>query len=204
MRTILAVTQHGAALPMARMTSTAEASRTLLLAPSTMLSSPRGWSAVSTMPSLTGKYEEVHCTGGGSLLLFLLCAAGKAPRLLPHGRVHFHGEVVLPTSESCAAWLKHSGAKNDILDDYEWRQAAVSLGVGGNLRAHHHWLEPIARSIVTGRTCDLVEQFEDLRRRSERKGRLVHLNGAKTPGATALQELCAQTDTCRIEDLRLP
>ena len=75
----------------------------LLLAPGAGLSQPRGWAALANQPALISSVpfsrthttvDEVHCVGGGSLLLWLLACAGKAPR----GRtVYMHGPVVLPT-----------------------------------------------------------------------------------------------------------
>ena len=49
--------------------------RTLLLAPSPVLAQPRGWQTLAQAPLLPKdiRYDEVHCVGGGSLLLWLLC-----------------------------------------------------------------------------------------------------------------------------------
>ena len=39
------------------------------------MATPRGWEAIAQYPSLSTsgvRYDQVHCVGGGSLLLFLL------------------------------------------------------------------------------------------------------------------------------------
>ena len=156
--------------------STEARPRTLVLNPSTSLASPRGWQALvethSNIPS--GKtYDEVHCIGGGSLLLWLLACAGRAPR----GRMVFlHGPIVLPTPDSCNAWLERSGSRAPPCDGYDWRQQAVSLGVGGGniQRDTDYWLWPVLRTIATGRAHELGERAASMQRRWERNGRLVH------------------------------
>ena len=159
---------------------TPEASRTLVLAPTTSLANPRAWSSISAM-NILGRYDEVHCSGGGSLLLFLMACAGKAPRLRPGGKVFFHGDIVYPTPESCKQWLSKDGSNtdDDLADAYEWRAAALSLGVGGGLHEpSNRWLEPIARSVTMGRwSTELVDAFNKLKTRTEEKGRLVCLEG---------------------------
>jgi len=158
---------------------TTEASRTLVLAPTASLANPRAWKSVSNM-NIRGRYDEVHCSGGGSLLLFLMACAGKAPRLRAGGKVFFHGDLVYPTPESCKQWLSREAIfADDLADAYEWRAAALSLGVGGELtNPSHQWLEPIARSVTMGRwSTELVSAFNMLKTRSEEKGRLIHLKG---------------------------
>ena len=128
--------------------------RTLFLSPSTALASPRAWPAVTANPPPTvrdNRYDEVHCVGGGALLLWLLVRAGRGPRA---SRVYLHGPAVAPTPDSCAEWLTRAGmpAGASAPDVYEWRQQAVSLGVGGQLRsAELQWLEPMMSSIALGR-----------------------------------------------------
>ncbi len=153
------------------------APRTLLLSPSTALAQPRGWQALATAPPLPAdrRYDEVHCVGGGSLLLWLMACAHRAPR----GRVvHLHGPVVLPTPESCASWLARSEAlgSNPAADDYEWRRQALSLGVAGSglHGARSEWLKPLLTSIAMGRARELGARASDMQRRWERNGRLIH------------------------------
>ncbi len=103
--------------------------RTLLLSPSRALATPRGWEALAlSKPSFAERYDEVHCVGGGSLLLWLLTQMRRAPR---SREVIFHGPVVLPTPESCAAWLESTGETTHLADHLNWRRQALSLG------AHH-------------------------------------------------------------------
>jgi hypothetical protein len=171
------------------------AARTLLLSPSVAMATPRGWQTISSMPKLTERYDEVHCVGGGSLLLFLLFAAGRAPRLLPHGRVYFHGNIIYPTAPSAIDWMNKICQPGQAArsDTYEWRQAALSLGFGGRLHEpENRWLEPIVRSVVSGREGDLVDRFNYLKQRSEDKGRLVHLPVLGSE-AEVLASLCRST-----------
>lgn len=146
---------------------------TLVLSPSTSFANPRSWEAVSRM-NIPGLYDEVHCMGGGSLLLFLLACADKSPRLRPGGRVILHGPLVYPTPDSCKEWLKKENQDLEDVDAHEWRKAALSLGVGG-LMEHDQWLEPIVRSVTSGRHGELVDRYETLKCKTEDKGRLVHL-----------------------------
>lgn len=121
-----------------------------------------------------GTYDEVHCAGGGSLLLWLLSCAGRAPR---SARVIMHGPLVLPTVDSCAAWLKRELQDRDhpTLDDYEWRQQALALGAGGALRAaESRWLELLLRSIAAGRSNELAARYVAMQRRWERNNRIVY------------------------------
>lgn len=208
------VSQHGAASPAmvaaaaAAPTSVDTTAHTLLLSPSTSLATPRGWGAVSSMPKLSSRYDEVHCVGGGSLLLFLLFAAGKAPRLRPGGKVIFHGPIVHPTASSCSSWLNSLKAgSGKTINEYEWRSSAVSLGVGGALHEpFHQWLEPITKDVAAGRTNQLVDRFNDLQRRSEQKGRLEHIptasKGPRRLEAAVLQSLCQAAGTPNAKLLR--
>ena len=144
----------------------------------------------------------MHCVGGGSLLLFLLFAAGKAPRLRPGGKVIFHGPIVQPSASSCSSWLnsvKASGVRDSTFA-YEWRQTAVSLGLGGAMHEpFHQWLGPIAKDIAAGRTNALVERFNSLQQRSEQKGRLEHIptssKGPRRLEAAVLHDLCRNAGT---------
>ena len=65
--------------------------------------------------NIVGQYDEVHCFGGGSLLLFLLACAGKSPRLCPGGKVVLHGPLIYPTPDSCKQWLVKENKK--LLED---------------------------------------------------------------------------------------
>jgi len=149
--------------------------RSLILSPSSLISSPSSWLGVSDV-NFQGRFDEVHCTGGGSLLLYLLCCARRAPRLTAQGRVIFHGELVYPTFGSVSKWLHKIGLDELIEDECEWRQAAVSLGVGGDFhKKQHQWIEPIKKSVFMGRTHELVAHFDDLMTRSKQNGRLDHV-----------------------------
>ena len=53
--------------------------RSLLLSPTTALASPAGWSQLDAPLPQDCRYSEVHCIGGGSLLLWLLAVAGHRP-----------------------------------------------------------------------------------------------------------------------------
>merc|ERR550514_1402851 len=193
---LLRATQFGYTPTMNAAAVAAEPANVLLLSPSASLASPRGWSSLSTMPKLTDRYDEVHCAGGGSLLLFLLFVAGKAPRLQPHGRVFFHGPIVYPTAQSCSAWLDalNTGNGGSAVDEYDWRQAALSLGFGGALHKEcNHWLAPLASAVSAGRSYELAEKFNDLQARSVEKGRLVHLPGGDGGEEAVLTSLCRHT-----------
>ena len=156
-------------------------SRTLILSPPVSMATPRGWEAIAQYPSLSTsgvRYDQVHCVGGGSLLLFLLHLAGKAPRLAKAGTVFVHGEPIYPTSDSCSLWADavRPGAGKDI-DDEEWRNAAVSMGLGGRLAEPQlKWLEPLTRSIISG-SPTVREQYDELLQASVDKGRLRLLTG---------------------------
>ena len=166
-----------------RMLSGATPPRTLLLNPSTGLAAPRGWQAlVAAHPPVPSgsRYDEVHCMGGGSLLLWLLACAGRAPR----GRmVYLHGPVVLPTPESCNAWLLRAGASTLQCDEYDWRRQAVSLGAGGGMltQSTDEWLKPILRTIAAGRAHELGDRAAAMERRWERNGHLVHRQDRRRP-----------------------
>ena len=168
--------------------------RTLLLAPSPVLAQPRGWQTLAQAPLLPKdiRYDEVHCVGGGYLLLWLLACAHRAPR----GRVvYLHGPVVLPTPESCASWLSRDAPDlAHLSDEYEWRQQAVTLGVGGRLQTEHNnaqWLTPLLKDIATGRSNELGVRASDMQRRWERNGRLIHrpLPAGRPAGQDVLDRL---------------
>lgn len=198
--------------------TTAATPRTrLLLAPSTNLAQPRGWAALANSPSLICKsvpfsqtratVDEVHCVGGGSLLLWLLACAGRAPR----GRmVYMHGPVVLPTPESCAEWLARDCAAAVAADDDnslsaalfhvdnslssdDWRTQAVMAGLGGGGLPLEHtaWLRPLLTAVACGRADELGARFSSMQRRWERIGRLVHLPMPETEDGL-LDELLRQ------------
>lgn len=175
----------------------------LILSPTTALAQPRGWSALASPPSLSSKqsttYDEVHCVGGGSLLLWLLACAGRAPR----GRiVYMHGPVVQPTPESCAAWLVRESGGAYSPDKYEWRTQAVALGLsGGGLPPEDmQWLRPLLTSIASGRGGELGSRFADMQKRWERNGRLVHRPLPQAEDALLSQLLQSSIDESRAEE----
>lgn len=173
----------------------------LVLTPSASLASPHGWTEIARASfNPLQRFDEVHCVDGGSLLLFLLCRAGKAPRLSSRGKVFFHGPVVLPTAASCTDWLARIGAKGtDGTDEWAWRKEALSLGMNGNLHEDkYEWLQPITRSIASGRSAELVAHFKQLQHKSEQKGRLIHL-GRSASTTTSSSQVVLRT-LCEVEE----
>lgn len=155
--------------------------RTLLLSPSPSLAHPRGWTQIRSSSPIqqytkSGTYDEVHCVGGGTLLLWLLAAARCAPR---SRLVYVHGPMVYPTPESCSAWLARASALQEaptgiLSDTYEWSQQAIMMTLGGALPKEEAWLKPLLTSVATGRAHELGERALSMQRRWERNGRLVH------------------------------
>lgn len=150
----------------------------LILSPSTALAQPHGWQSLITTPKswYGGRFDEVHCLGGGSLLLWLLACAHCAPR----GRmVYMHGPVVVPTPESCARWLERTPGRVGVPgagDKYDWRRQAIALGAGGFLQKEDaSWLEPLMRCVASGRAYELGARATDMQKRWERSGRLIHV-----------------------------
>ena len=87
----------------------------LVLSPPTAFATPRNWARLPLEPAETGILKtEVHCIGGGSLLLWLLFRAGGAPRLHKSGRVIIHGDIVVPTPQSCRAWAARRPATSAV------------------------------------------------------------------------------------------
>ena len=170
----------------------------LLLAPGAGISQPRGWAALANQPALISSVpfsrthttvDEVHCVGGGSLLLWLLACAGKAPR----GRtVYMHGPVVLPTPESCNAWCDSSLSSDD------WRTQAIMCGLGGGGEPHSAWLRPLLTAIACGRADELGARFTSMQRRWERNGRLVHLPTPEAEDALLRELQLPQSDGTRV------
>ncbi len=131
-------------------TMEAPSSSTLLLAPDTTLAQPGSWQrwTEAWAESPGARYDEVTCVGGGTLLLWLLVRAGRAPRCR---NLVVSGPVVLPSPSSCGAWV---GA--DKVDEYGWRRQAVSLGANGFLhKPGDAWLEPIMTTLACGRYGEL-------------------------------------------------
>ena len=173
--THMALGEAAPTAPVCAAAATAQgAPRTLLLSPSTSFATPRGWQTLTSYTSplaRSSRYDEVHCVGGGSLLLWLLACAGKAPRA---PLVYFHGPVVLPTPESCAAWLDRDAPEaRTVNDGFEWRRQAISLGAGGTISGHT-WLKPLLTTVAAGRSYELGARFVQMQRRWERNGRIVH------------------------------
>jgi hypothetical protein len=144
----------------------------LILSPSAAIAQPRGWVDVSAMsPIATSRFDEIHCIGAGSLLLWLLGMAGRAPRAK---NIYCHGPLVMPTARSCTEWLSHAG-RGALADKYEWRSQAVNLGFNGQLATENdRWLEPLMRTIAAGRDDELVDDFEKKKEHQESRGRLIH------------------------------
>mmetsp|Transcript_92211 Transcript_92211/g.276686 ORF Transcript_92211/g.276686 Transcript_92211/m.276686 type:complete len:142 (-) Transcript_92211:256-681(-) len=118
-----------------------KAPASLLLSPSVALSHPRAWQNIPSLPTYD-RISEVHCIGGGTLLLWLLVRAKRIPRV---GHVTIHGPMVLPTAESCAHWVATVDSSY-VSNERVWRKEALCLGLDGALPADDkRWLAPILR-----------------------------------------------------------
>ena len=142
----------------------------ILLSPSIGLANPRTWQA---LPELSLQHQqridEIHCIGGGSLLLWLLIRARRIP---PVRHVVIHGPMVLPTAESCAEWAA-SIDPDRAPNEREWRREALCLGLGGALSAtNREWLAPILHTIASGRSEELALDMLRYRDRWAEAGRL--------------------------------
>ena len=142
----------------------------ILLSPSIGLANPRSWQA---LPELSlhhqQRIDEVHCIGGGTLLLWLLIRAKRIPRV---GHVVVHGPIVLPTAESCEQWVS-SIDPEAAPKEREWRREALCLGLGGALSAtNKEWLAPILHTIASGRSEELALEMLRYRDRWADVGRL--------------------------------
>ena len=129
----------------------------LVLSPPPSLAEPRGWSVLPAIPRALQRPDEVHCVGGGSLFLYLLVMAGRAPRC---NRIVLHGDMVVPTPESCGRWLTQLGATSlASTDPYEWRRQATVLGLGRNRGARapadDAWLLKLSEAAAAGRFSTL-------------------------------------------------
>ena len=160
----------------------------LLLNPSTAYATPRHWQALALGPGeatsvpCASRYHEVHCVGGGSLLLFLLLRAGLAPRA---SRVVMHGELVLPTPESCNRWVARVDPSFPTIDGYTWRREATLLGAGGGLRKSAPWLESLMRCVASGQHDKLAAEALSLAERWDLSGRLRHMPPLEVSGGGA-------------------
>jgi len=151
------------------------AQRTLLLNPSTNLAQPRGWQAIGSQNSpkwiSNARYDDIHCTGGGFLLMWLLVKAGIAPKAK---KIYVHGPLILPTPTSCAAWLGQAGQSALTCNQYAWSRQAISLGAGGCMSDQGKvWIEPLLLAVAAGRTQELANDVMALYHRWERKGFLL-------------------------------
>ena len=167
--------------------------RVLLLSPSVALAHPRGWQAItqsSLLPAAGTRYDEIHCAGGGALLLFLLMCSRRSPR---GPKVIMHGEMVAPTAESCARWCERAGASTYEVNTFAWRSQAV-MAMAGGLEGDARWLEPLLRNIAMGRGVQVEKQFFAWADRWARHGRLVHAPDA-TDDDDLLRSLCSAGGT---------
>ena len=134
----------------------------LVLRPSLALAEPQGWWAVGEVPSFAQRADELVCLGGGSLLLWLLFRAGKAPWAAR--RVSVYGALTFPTPESCGAWAASGTRRGDPTlptrpppDPHEWRRQATLLlssnagDRGSQWRPEQLWLIPLLQPTAAGR-----------------------------------------------------
>merc|ERR1712217_71662 len=143
----------------------------LLLSPSIALSHPRAWQSLPSLPIRDQhRISEVHCIGGGSLLLWLLIRAKRIPRI---GQVVIHGPLVLPTADSCAQWAEAIECPAYVSTEREWRTEALCLGLDGALSMDDRkWLLPILHDIAAGKSNELCHDMLRYRDRWYASGRL--------------------------------
>ena len=99
-----------------------------------------------------------------------------------------HGDLVLPTPESCAGWTSTLDRHGDTVTvtAQEWRTQALLLGLDGALPASKHaWLAPILQCVASGRTKELAADMQQLADRWAATGRLL-----RYPMVTEEEELC--------------
>ena len=157
------------------------AGNSIVLTPNVNLVHPRYWQSLPLIPEQ--RYDTLHCLGAGSLLLWLLVRAKRSPRV---SRVVVHGDLVLPTPESCDDWASTFGVS---VTSHEWRTEALLLGLDGALPSSEHaWLAPILQLVANGRTEELAADMHQLADRWAATGRLVWAEPAKD--AAADSELC--------------
>jgi len=143
----------------------------LLLSPKIAnIATPTTWIANTAHGLAIDQYaDQIHCFGGGSLLLWLLLRAQHARShrsVKSVGTSHlppvvFHGDLLLPTPMSAAA--AQQSADEDVSQvsiasriERTWRRQAVLAGLDGSL--HHPrnaWARPIFSDVAAGRFQDL-------------------------------------------------
>ena len=156
----------------------------LLLSPPSTLAQPSGWKKLPAVPHHLNRCDEVHCIGGGTLLLWLLVKAGRAPRC---NQIVVHGRPALPSPTGVEPWL--ADLSQSEIDAHEWRKQAVALGVGGALTSDEAWLRPILLEMAMGRFEALEEDLLSYAARWESAGRLRY--SGTNDEARALESVAA-------------
>lgn len=126
--------------------------------------------------------DQVHCTNGGSLLLWLLLTKrrylGKdVPSLHPGTTtvpsqvpsVVIHGDLLLPTPASAREFASENSLSLDI-SEFEWRKHGLMAGVQGTCK-DSPWIRPIMSSVAAGR----FKSLEEVRAPEETHGRRTQL-----------------------------
>lgn len=175
----------------------------LLLRPGLALSEPQGWSAVTELPHFAQHADEVVCLGGGSLLLWLLFRAGKAPWAAR--RVSVYGPLTYPTPESCALWAARLATDGAALethasqDPFEWRRQATLMlsrssgDRGRRLRPEQLWIVPLLEPIAAGRFADVHREMDAAVERWAATGRVSFSLGAPAKDAVPGQVSLSMT-----------
>ena len=145
----------------------------LVLSPPTAFATPRNWGAPPARAGRDGHPQNrgpLHWRRLAAPLAY--CAQGAASAALPAASL-IHGDLVVPTPQSCRAWAGAAAG-----DEYEWRQQAVMLGLDRSARRRAAaagrdaaWLEPILLDAAAGRWSRLEADM------------LKYVRAGRTPGA---------------------